>query len=80
VFWDATALRGEPFHSYTWGTFIAEVEVDLITYQVQVVDLWVALDVGSVIDRRLVQGQIEGGAVQGLGFSLLEYMPRDGFA
>ncbi|SHI10560.1 xanthine dehydrogenase family protein molybdopterin-binding subunit [Desulfofustis glycolicus] len=80
VFWDATALRGEPFHSYAWGTFIAEVEVDMITYQVQVVDLWVALDVGSVIDRRLVQGQIEGGAVQGLGFSLLECMPRDGFS
>jgi CO/xanthine dehydrogenase Mo-binding subunit len=80
VHWNAAELRGEPFHSYAWGAFVAEVEVDTITWQVRLVDLWVALDVGKTIDRRIVQGQIEGGAVQGMGFGLLEEMPRDRFA
>jgi CO/xanthine dehydrogenase Mo-binding subunit len=80
VHWDARTMRGEPFHAYAWGTFVAEVEVDMHTWQVRVTGLWVALDVGTAIDRRLVQGQIQGGAVQGLGYGLLECMPEDGFA
>lgn len=79
VRWNASKMQGEPFHSYSWATFVAEVEVDLLTWQVRTTGLWVALDVGTAIDRRLVQGQIEGGAVQGLGFGLLESMPADGF-
>jgi CO/xanthine dehydrogenase Mo-binding subunit len=79
VHWDAKNLCGEPFHSYSWATFIAEVAVDLTTWQIRVTDLWLAMDVGRAIDRRIVQGQMEGGAVQGIGFGLLEQMPVDNF-
>ena len=33
VNWDPETQKGEPFHSYVWGTVIAEVEVDTITWQ-----------------------------------------------
>ena len=37
-----------------------------------------ATDVGKVINPQLVEGQIEGGFVQGLGLALVEEMVRDG--
>ncbi len=75
--WDADKQKGDPFHSYVWGTVIAEVEVDTLTWQVRVVQLWNAMDVGVPIDRRIIRGQIEGGNIQGLGFGLLEGMELD---
>ncbi|QJB57032.1 xanthine dehydrogenase family protein molybdopterin-binding subunit [Pseudodesulfovibrio sp. zrk46] len=76
--WDAEKQQGDPFHSYVWGTVIAEVEVDTVTWQVATRKIWTALDVGTAIDRRIVKGQIDGGTIQGLGYSLLESMPPDG--
>lgn len=75
--WDAARQKGDPFHSYVWGTVIAEVEVDRLTWQVTVKGLWSAQDVGAPIDRRIIRGQIEGGNVQGLGYALLEAMAAD---
>jgi len=75
--WDPEKQQGDPFHSYVWGTVIAEVEVDTITLQVATRKIWTALDVGTAIDRRIVKGQIDGGIIQGLGYSLLESMPPD---
>ena len=50
----------------------AEVEVDLQTGQVRVLRIVSAHDVGTIINPVLHQGQIEGGLIQGLGFSLVE--------
>jgi len=75
--WDPEKQQGDPFHSYVWGAVIAEVEVDTITWQVATRKIWTALDVGTAIDRRIVKGQIEGGIIQGLGYSLLESMQPD---
>lgn len=75
--WDPIKQEGDPFHSYVWGTVIAEVEVDTVTWQVTAKQIWTALDVGVAIDKRIVKGQIDGGTIQGLGYSLLESMPAD---
>lgn len=50
----------------------AEVEVDPDTGQVRVLKIVSAHDVATIINPVLHQGQIEGGMVQGLGFTLME--------
>ncbi|MFV0334640.1 MAG: xanthine dehydrogenase family protein molybdopterin-binding subunit [Tropicimonas sp.] len=63
---------GSPWQSYVFGTQVAEVEVDTYTGEVQVLGIWAAHDVGRAINPRGVEGQIEGGVVQGLGQALME--------
>ncbi len=55
----------------------AEVEVDTATGQVQVLKYVVAHDIGRAINPQLVEAQLEGGAVQGLGFALTEELTVD---
>jgi CO/xanthine dehydrogenase Mo-binding subunit len=50
----------------------AEVEVDPETGLTRVVDFVVAQDVGFAVNPTLVEGQIQGGAVQGAGYALTE--------
>ena len=57
---------------------IAEVEVDQETGRVQVHKLAVIQDVGKAINPLMVKGQMMGGAIQGLGWALLEEMRYDG--
>ena len=63
---------GSPWQAYVFGTQVAEVEVDTITGEVQVLGIWAAHDVGRAINPRGVEGQIEGAVVQGLGQALME--------
>ncbi len=58
--------------TYVFGAQIVETEVDLVTGQTEVVAVWSAHDVGKAVNRAAVEGQIQGGVVQGLGFALLE--------
>lgn len=72
---------GAPWQAYVFGTQVAEVEVDTWTGEVQVLGIWAAHDVGRAINPRGVEGQIEGGVVQGLGQALMEdYRTVDGHA
>ncbi|MGA7334761.1 MAG: xanthine dehydrogenase family protein molybdopterin-binding subunit [Pseudolabrys sp.] len=54
------------------GCHIAEVEVDPETGAVQVVRYSAVNDLGTIVNPLLVEGQIQGGVVQGLGQVLLE--------
>ncbi len=57
----------------------AEVEVDIETGHVRVLNLVCADDVGRAVNPQQVVGQIEGGVVQGLGWTNLEnFVTRDG--
>ena len=57
---------------------VIEVEVDGRTGRVEVIQAWSATDVGKAINPGLVEGQLEGGFVQGLGYALVEEMVWDG--
>lgn len=60
-----------------YSTHVAEVEVDTQTGQVQVLRLVAASDMGRAINPLAVEGQLQGGAGQGLGYALSEGLARD---
>jgi CO/xanthine dehydrogenase Mo-binding subunit len=70
---------GASRQTYVIGAQVAEVEVDTITGEVQVLGIWAAHDVGRAVNPQGVEGQIEGGIVQALGQALMEdYKLADG--
>lgn len=70
---------GRPWQAYVFGAQVAEVEVDTVTGEVQVLGVWAAHDVGRAVNPQGVEGQIEGGVVQALGQGLMEdYKLADG--
>ncbi len=64
--------QGNPYAVYGFGAHVAEVDVDLALGTVKVLKITAAHDVGRAINPTLVEGQIEGGAAQGLGLALME--------
>jgi CO/xanthine dehydrogenase Mo-binding subunit len=69
---DPVTGQGKAFNDYTFGTQAIEIEVDEETGRARVTKLAACYDVGQVINRQSCEGQVEGGAVQGLGHALLE--------
>ena len=68
--------QGVPYASYAFAAQIAEVEVDIELGTTRVLRVVAAHDVGRAINPIQVEGQIQGGAVQGLGLALMEeYLP-----
>jgi len=63
---------------FSFAAQLAEVEVDEATGQSRVIEAWSAADVGRAINPRLVEVQLEGGFVQGIGYALYEEMVWDG--
>jgi aldehyde oxidoreductase len=71
--------QGNPYAVYGFGAHMAEVAVDVELGTVRVLKITAAHDVGRAINPTLVEGQIEGGAAQGLGFALMEeFFPGKG--
>ena len=64
--------EGYPAPALVFGTHLAEVEVDPDTGKVEVLNFVAAHDLGRAINPLLVEGQIEGGAAQGIGWALME--------
>jgi CO/xanthine dehydrogenase Mo-binding subunit len=61
-----------PDMSFPYGVQIAAVEVDADTGGVRVDRFAVAYEIGRAVNPLLVEGQIAGGAAQGIGGALLE--------
>lgn len=65
--------------AYAFATHVAEVEVDVETGVVTVLQLIAVHDSGRVINPMSCEGQVEGGLMQGLGYALTEeYAFQDG--
>lgn len=77
---DDNTGEGIPYPSYSFGTQMAEVEVDLATGRVKVLRVVAAQDVGKAINPSGVEGQMQGGVLMGLGFALKEeFVPGETF-
>jgi CO/xanthine dehydrogenase Mo-binding subunit len=68
----ATVARSPAFAAH-----LSEVEVDTETGAVRVERHLTVQDVGRAINPAAVEGQIQGGVAQGIGWALLERMPYD---
>ncbi|HUC16921.1 MAG TPA: xanthine dehydrogenase family protein molybdopterin-binding subunit [Acetobacteraceae bacterium] len=75
IFVDMTSKVDGP--SWPNGCHICEVEIDPETGIVEIVSYVSANDVGRVVNPMIVRGQLDGGAVQGIGQALGEYMIYD---
>jgi len=75
IYVDSTSSVGGP----TWpnGCHICEAEIDPQTGHVAIVSYASANDVGHVVNPLIVTGQLEGGAVQGIGQALCEELVYD---
>lgn len=71
--------QGTPYAVFGFGAHMAEVAVDTDLGTVKVLKITAAHDVGRAINPTLIEGQIEGGAAQGLGQALMEeFFPGKG--
>lgn len=75
--WEVETGQGKAYVVYSYATHIAEVEVDTETGIVRVLRFWAAHDVGKAVNPQMVEGQIEGGVVQGIGYALMESLLTD---
>lgn len=64
--------------SYSFAAHAVEVEVDVTTGEIKVLDYVAVHDVGRAINPTMVEGQITGGVVQGLGAALGEQVLYEG--
>jgi len=63
--------------AYSHAVHVAEITVDTLTGEIRVDKVTVAQDVGRVINRMGLEGQVEGGIAIGLGYALSEDMQLD---
>jgi len=75
IFMNSTTAVSGP--SWPNGCHISEVEVDPLTGHVAVVAYASVNDVGRVVNPMIVRGQLDGGAVQGIGQALYEQVVYD---
>lgn len=72
---DAGCMAGALFTSFAAATthvHLAEVDVDPATGKVSILRYAVAQDVGKAINPQMIEGQIHGGVLQGIGYALFE--------
>lgn len=72
ILWDDEKYRGDAYGAFAWAVYVAEVTVDMLTYEARVDDFVAIQEVGRVINPTLATGQIEGGVAQAIGFTLFE--------
>jgi CO/xanthine dehydrogenase Mo-binding subunit len=75
--WDETSYRGDAYPAFAYSCIVVDVEVDTDTGEVSVTNLVAALDPGTAIHPVLVEGQMEGGVLQAVGYAVLEEMKME---
>jgi xanthine dehydrogenase molybdopterin binding subunit len=77
IHWDWSKSAGRPFHYYSFGASVSEVEVDGFTGMHRVRRVDIVHDVGDSLNPGIDRGQIEGGFVQGMGWLTREELKWD---
>lgn len=68
----ATCSHSSPVSPPPFVAGIAEIEADLETGKIELVDFYAVFDCGTVINTNLARVQAEGGLLQGIGMTLFE--------
>jgi len=74
---DATVNWRTDALAYANACHAAEVEVDIETGAVRILNYWALQDSGVLINPMLVDGQVQGGIAHGIGNALFEWMGYD---
>lgn len=72
--WDLATFQGDAYPDFSWSVNVVEVEVDTLTAVTKVIGAWGIYDVGTTIDHQIVQGQLQGGFLQAIGYGSIELM------
>ncbi|MDH3291329.1 MAG: xanthine dehydrogenase family protein molybdopterin-binding subunit [Gemmatimonadota bacterium] len=72
--WNDEQYRGDAYPAYAFACVVVDVEVDTDTGEIRVTDLVAALDPGTAIHPVMVEGQMEGGVLQAVGYATIEEM------
>jgi CO/xanthine dehydrogenase Mo-binding subunit len=72
--YDGTHKPGEP-GDFEFAGYVVDAEVDPETGAVQVHEVLLAADVGTIVNPLAHQGQLEGGLMFGIGAALMEELP-----
>ena len=69
---DPATLQFSPYPTYMYGAYICEADVDTETGDTKVVRMTGAYDIGRICNKTVVDGQVYGGMLQGIGLALRE--------
>ena len=69
--------KGHPFHYYSFGMAVSEVELDILTGYHKILRTDILHDTGKSINEAIDIGQIEGGFMQGVGWCTTEDIKWD---
>lgn len=76
---DPVTGYGSPNFAFGYVSQAVDVEVDIETGELYIKRIVCAIDVGKAVNRQQVEGQVEGGVIQALGWSTCEnFITRDG--
>jgi CO/xanthine dehydrogenase Mo-binding subunit len=70
--WHDETGTGAPYFTYTFGAVVSEVEVDLETGVVRVIEATTVYDIGRVVNKPGAEFHAIGGYIQGMGYALME--------
>jgi xanthine dehydrogenase large subunit len=68
IHWNKQTQVGRPFYYFAFGAAVAEVAVDTLTGETQLLRVDILHDVGTSLNPAIDLGQIEGGFLQGVGW------------
>lgn len=72
--WNINKFSGDAYPTYSFGVNVVELEVDTLLATSKLLGIWSVFDVGTPIDTLILQGQVEGGILQGIGYASMEKM------
>lgn len=76
---DREKQQGHPFHYFTCGMSVSEVEVDLLTGNIEIIRTDILHDAGNSIHPEIDKGQIAGAFIQGSGWCTTEELKWNDF-
>ncbi|MHC1770978.1 MAG: xanthine dehydrogenase family protein molybdopterin-binding subunit [Flexilinea sp.] len=72
--WDTKTFQGDAYPDFSWTINVIEVKVDILTATTEIVGAWGIFDIGTPIDIAIINGQLQGGFLQGIGYGSIELM------
>jgi len=70
--WDPEKGFGEAYVTYSFATNVVVSEVNTLTGEIEVKEVYASHDVGKAINIDGIYGQVHGGFIQGMGYALFE--------